>query len=235
MKKIFAMILIAACLTAMAGCANSNTANNGSGTNGVVNSGNVQSSDPALSKSNVSIDEIVGVADVIRTENNTSVKSATVIGEDAAKAIALENAGLAENDVTFVLAHLDHDDGRTVYDVEFYVDMKEYDYEIDAYSGEIVSCDFDIENYTAASQSNSGSVAPQQSNTAITLEEAKALALEKAGVSQSDATFRETSFEYDDGIAVFQIDFISGTLEYEVEINANTGAITEYDVESIYD
>lgn len=235
MKKIFAIILIAACLSVMAGCAHSNTAHNSSRTNDIVNSGHVQSPDTALSKSNVSIDEPAVVADAIKTENNTPVKSATVIGEDAAKAIALEHAGLAEKDVTFILAHPDRDDGRTVYDVEFYVDMKEYDYEIDAYSGNIISCDFDIENYTTASHPSNGSVAPPQSNTTITLEKAKAIALEKAGVSQSDATFTETSFEYDDGIPVYQIDFISGTLEYEVEINANTGAVIEYDVESIYD
>ncbi len=75
----------------------------------------------------------------------------------------------------------------------------------------------------------------QQNAVSLTLDEAKAIALEKAGVSEKDVVFTETSFEYDDGVACYQIDFISGTTEYEIEIDANSGEIIEYEAESVYD
>ena len=78
--------------------------------------------------------------------------------------------------------------------------------------------------------------APAASAGTITMDEAKKIALKQAGISSENSViFTETSFEYDDGRAEYQIDFIYGTTEYEVEIDATTGAIIEYDVESIYD
>ncbi len=236
MKKIFTFILLAACLLAMAGCANSNTANPNQDTGSAVNRETSQNTDDATTENDTLSNGASVSTDAANMANNTTTDSPAVIGEDAAKAAALEHAGLTEDEVTFLLANLDRDDGRNVYDVEFYADLKEYDYEIDAYSGEIVSHDFEIEGYAADSEAGGKTTTTQQgSDAAITLEEAKTIALEKAGVSESDATFTETSLEHDDGMAVYQIDFISGTIEYEVEVNANTGDITEYDAESIYD
>ena len=60
-----------------------------------------------------------------------------LITEETAKSKALSHAGLRADQVTFIRAHLDYDDGRQVYDVEFYTaDYTEYDYEIDARTGE---------------------------------------------------------------------------------------------------
>lgn len=150
----------------------------------------------------------------------------TYIGEETAKVAALEHAGLNETDLTFIRAYLDWDDGRTVYDIEFYQGNTEYDYEIDAVSGAILSFDFDIENYT---------VQPAQDiNLAqgeISLDEAKSIALTKVNLTADQVVFTETSFEYDDGIAVYQIDFWAGNMEYEFEINAANGTILEYDAE----
>ena len=61
----------------------------------------------------------------------------------------MAHAGLSASQVTFVRAYLDWDDGRYVYDVEFYTsDYKEYDYEIDAYTGAVLSYDYDADYYT---------------------------------------------------------------------------------------
>ena len=57
------------------------------------------------------------------------------IGVDRAKSIALGHAGVS---VSFSKAKLDDDDGRGVYEIEFYVGNTEYDYEIDAHSGAIL-------------------------------------------------------------------------------------------------
>ena len=68
--------------------------------------------------------------------NNSNTKK--YIGEDRAKEIALKDAGVSAADATFLHAHLDRDDRVIDYDVEFYYDGKEYDYEINAYTGDIL-------------------------------------------------------------------------------------------------
>ena len=104
------------------------------------------------------------------------------IGEAKAKEIALDPAGLSASQVNFVRSTLEYDDGRAVYDVDFWSGNKEYDYEIDAKSGTILSYDFDIEGYTPG-----GSTA--QSGTDIGAERAKTIALNHAGISASHAVF----------------------------------------------
>ena len=60
------------------------------------------------------------------------------IGEDRAKEIALEDAKVSASDAKYLRAHFDRDDYRDNYDVEFYYNGREYDYEIDAKSGAIL-------------------------------------------------------------------------------------------------
>lgn len=69
-----------------------------------------------------------------------------MITKEEAIAIALPDAGLSENQVTRLKAEFDYDDGRPTYDVEFRHDGWEYDYEIHAESGKILSRDKDRDN-----------------------------------------------------------------------------------------
>lgn len=60
------------------------------------------------------------------------------IGIERARKIALgEVSGASESDV--MKSELDNDDGRTVYEVEIVFDGMEYDFKIDATTGEIIS------------------------------------------------------------------------------------------------
>lgn len=68
------------------------------------------------------------------------------ISVEKAKSIALKQAGRKANDVTFSKAKLERDDGRWIYDIEFYVTgQNEYDYEIDATTGNIL--DYEVEGW----------------------------------------------------------------------------------------
>ena len=61
-----------------------------------------------------------------------------------AKSIALNSAGVSGNQVKFSKAKLTRDDGRLIYEIEFYIAGKaEYEYEIDANTGRILDADFD--------------------------------------------------------------------------------------------
>ncbi len=80
--------------------------------------------------------------------------------------------------------------------------------------------------------------APQAntSNTAyISVDEAKNIALGQAGLSASNVNFVKTKLENDDGRAEYEIEFYSGTTEYDYTIDAVTGTVLEYDMDSIYD
>ena len=145
------------------------------------------------------IDENANKAAGINTVAISSTKKQ--IGVEGAKQIALAHAKVAQKDVTFIKAELEIENGRLVYDIEFYSGNVEYDYDIDAVSGDIVSYDYDIENYNIPVQPTE----VQQTNVDtvdIGVEKAKEIALSHA---------------------------YSGNVEYDYEINAATGSILSVD------
>ena len=172
------------------------------------------------------VDALSGV--VIQSETaplsqSASSASGTSITAEDAKAKALAHAGLAAADVTFIMAELDRDDGRLVYDVEFYTaDYKEYDYEIDAATGDVVSYDYDAESY-----------APPAASGTISAEDAKALALAQVpGAAASD--IREFETDRDDGRVEYEGKIVYGGMEYEFEIDGYSGAIRSWEAEPLH-
>ena len=68
-------------------------------------------------------------------------------------------------------------------------------------------------------------------NRKLSLDQAKKAALNYAGVKASGATFTKTRKDWDDGHEVYEIEFYSGNTEYDMDIDVNTGRITDYSVE----
>ena len=149
--------------------------------------------------------------------------SSTDIGAEKAKEIALQHAGVSASNAVFVKAKREYDDGRLTYDVDFYAGNKEYDYEILASDGTILSYDADIEGYRIPSTTSTG--------TDIGAEKAKEIALQHAGVSASNAVFVKAEREYDDGRLTYDVDFYAGNKEYDYEILAADGTILSYDAD----
>ena len=142
------------------------------------------------------------------------------IGIEKAKEIAMSHAGVSPGSVSFVKAKLDTEDGVKVYDIEFHSSNVEYDYEINAATGAIVSFDQDIENYEIPTQP----AAPTQAaSSVISVDKAKQIALSHAGVS--GASFKKVKLDKDDGVRVYEIEFKVGNVEYEYDIDASSGAI----------
>lgn len=64
----------------------------------------------------------------------------TKISEEQAREIALNHAKVSAADATFRRTELDRERKRIVYELEFYSkDKREYDYEIDANTGEVIT------------------------------------------------------------------------------------------------
>lgn len=76
--------------------------------------------------------------DAVSTQGQT-----TALTEEEAKNIALEHAGLKGQQVSRLRTKYEIDDGVPQYDVEFYHDGSEYNYEIHAETGKIISFDKD--------------------------------------------------------------------------------------------
>ncbi len=70
-------------------------------------------------------------------------RSSENITQEGARNIALEHAGLTADQVTNLRVHLDYDDNQAVYEVHFRLGRVEYEYEINAETGRILSYDRD--------------------------------------------------------------------------------------------
>lgn len=185
------------------------------------------------------------------------------IGLERATNVALQNAGYTESEVTGLRGHYDRDDNLKIYEIEFYADGFEYDYKVAAEDGTILEANHELTNQinggttgqnssqgiTSENNQQSGNSSNNQSDSSsqtqnnqsdnssqyIGTEKAKQIALNHAGVSSSSATFTKTKLDRDDGIYVYEIEFISGEIDYDYEINATTGNVISFDTESIYD
>ena len=174
-------------------------------------------------------DAIEDVNENLISNTVVEVNTAKQISADDAKKIALADAKLSEKDVTFVNIELDYENNRLVYDVEFYSGNVEYDYDIDALTKEIVSSDFDIENYNIPAQTTAAQQETTASSADIGVEKAKEIALAHAGLSQDKVSFVKAELDYEDGIKVYDIEFYSGNVEYDYEISVADGSIISAD------
>ena len=150
-----------------------------------------------------------------------SSQSSGTIGQDAALAAALKHAGLASNDVQVLKNKLDWDDGVQEYEIEFYSGNTEYDYTVNAQTGEIRS--YDAENHAPASSSQSSGV--------IGKDAALAAALKHAGLTSGNVSRTKVELDRDDGRTEYEIEFFSGGYEYDYTVNAADGTILEHQKE----
>lgn len=158
------------------------------------------------------------------------------IDEATAESIAMEHAGVTECSIHRV--ELDTEDGRQVYEVEFFAGNTEYDYTIDRETGEILSYDQDIEGWGLGNGQQNGSgngrKNGQENSTAsssgpITLEEAVQLVLDRVpGASASDV---QIEFERDDGKDIYEGEVTCNRTEHEFQIDASTGNFIEWSVD----
>ena len=176
-----------------------------------------------------------------KTLNNANETNKKVTIEQA-KEIALKHANLTSDKVSFIRTETDIDNGVEKYDIEFYCENREYDYEINAANGEIMEYDYDVENYNIPTKEDSNNIVNKQpsnnihgnqqlnpNETSITVEEAKEIALKHANLTSSQVSFVKSEFDFDDGVKKYDIEFYYNNREYNYEIDANTGSILSYE------
>lgn len=174
--------------------------------------------------------------DSVEIASQPSSAENAFISEADAKKAAFDHAGVAEADVTGLRIKLDRDDGRQVYDVEFYSGSQEYDYEINAVDGTVLSFDKEMDdwartqNNTSAAQDTAGTQSSGTQNASVSEADARSLALEQVP-GAADENITKFSQDYDDGRTVYEIEIIYDRTEYDIEIDANTGEILKVEMD----
>ena len=143
------------------------------------------------------------------------------VDEAAAQKIALEHAGVKAADATITKSKLDYEDGRQVYDIEWYAGGAKYDYEIATDTGEIISSAYEEKTMGADSR-----------NVTVSEADAKKTALDRVS-GATDKDLYEWKLDYDDGRPEYEGKIIYGGTEYEFTIDAATGSVMEWDAEKV--
>ena len=144
--------------------------------------------------------------------SGVSVSAAsTVISEDRAKEIVINDAGVSADDVVFTKFKLDKK--AYTYEIKFTCDRDKYEYEVSAKNGTILKREWDIKE-----------------TAAITEEQAKELAVNDAGVNIDEVVF--TKVKLDEKTSVYEIKFTCNKDKYEYEISIKDGSILskEWDI-----
>ena len=143
------------------------------------------------------------------------------VDEAAAQKIALEHAGVKAADATITKSKLDYEDGRQVYDIEWYAGGAKYDYEIATDTGEIISSAYEEKTMGADSR-----------NVTVSEADAKKTALDRVS-GATDKNLYEWKLDYEDGHPEYEGKIIYGGTEYEFTIDASTGSVMEWDAEKV--
>ena len=177
-------------------------------------------------------------------QSSGQASDSAYIGVEAAKSAAFAHAGLDASQVTMGEVDFDYEDGRMVYELEFYANGAEYEYDIDASTGAVAKSSQEGGRTQTGSGAGSGGASGNVSSgagsgtaqsgaggtaTDIGREDALAAALNHAGISQDQVYDLEVKREYDDGRLEYEIEFKTGGWEYEYTISAADGAILDYE------
>ena len=168
-------------------------------------------------------------------QSSGQASDSAYIGVEAAQAAAYAHAGVDAAQVMLAEVDFDYEDGRMVYELEFYVNGTEYEYDIDANTGAVVK--FSREGGWSGQAQGTGTSSGGASGPAaqpgwgssadIGEQAAQDAAFAQAGVNRSQAENLRTKRDFDDGRLEYEVEFWVGTTEYEYKIDGATGTVLE--------
>lgn len=172
------------------------------------------------------------------------------IGMDAARSAAEEYAGTTAVDSVTAEVDPELDESPAHYEVELQTAWGEFEYLVDAYTGKVLSGQKDLLAAVSASNETtkpSGQKpAPASNETTkpsdqkpapsgtvqdIGYAKAKSIALNHAGLRENQAYDMDIELDDEDGTLIYEVEFKSGNMEYNYEIDAASGAILKHETE----
>ena len=119
--------------------------------------------------------------------------------------------------------------------MELHTAWGEFEYLVDAYTGKVLSGQKDLLAAVSISSETTkpSGQKPAPSGTVqdIGYAKAKSIALNHAGVSENQAYDMDIELDDEDGKLVYEIEFKSGNMEYDYEIDAASGTILKHEAE----
>lgn len=221
-KQIFLLITAIIALSTViftAGC------NNSGKTTSSATQNTTETATSSATKATSTTNKTTISSDTNPASSATTV-SPTEISKEKAEDIAVRHAGFTLDNVTVKHTKADTEDGKPIYEVDFIAENVEYEYDIDRQTGDVLYAKKDIENgEDEIIVDKTRKLTTEVSTTTITAGEAKNIALKHANVTEEQANFTKVELETDSGDKIYEIEFIVGTVEYDYDINAVTGAI----------
>ena len=186
---------------------------------------------------------------------DSTVPLSAAITLEAAQDIALGDAGVSREEAIFSRAEAGTEGGLSVYQFRFYAANVEYEYAINAATGAVYRKVTSVYGEPGAAspaptQTNPSTTRPDPTEgpskapaTAqpepsenlrptdrpggiyIRMSAAKSAALAHAKVSAAEARFTQARLDYEDGKAVYVLNFYTSAREYAYKIDARTGAV----------
>ena len=172
------------------------------------------------------------------------------IGMDAARTAAEEYAGTTAVDSVTAEVDPELDESPAHYEVELQTARGEFKYLVDAYTGKVLSGQKDLLAAVSASNETtkpSGQKPASASNETtkpsdqkpapsgtvqdIGYAKAKSIALNHAGLRENQAYDMDIELDDEDGTLIYEVEFKSGNMEYDYEIDAASGAILKHETE----
>lgn len=107
---------------------------------------------------------------------------------------------------------------------------EEITYKIDAYSGAVIAVKREMAD-DEASEAQPAKPAQPETVQDIGHAKAKSIALNHAGVDANTVYDMNIQLDVEDGTIIYEVEFKSGNIEYDYEIDATTGAILRHETE----
>ena len=174
--------------------------------------------------------KLISESPSIQLEHASEVGNASekeYIGREAALQAALNQLNASAEDITATEIDLDFDDGVMVYEVELIYQGREYEFEIDAKTGNSL---YDVPFVPSEPVEDPAPVVTPN-DSFIPADQAKEAALDHAGVKAENAKNAQCELDRDDGTVHYDVDFEANGYEFDYEIDATTGKVLKSEKE----
>ena len=182
----------------------------------------------------------------VRASGQSSEKA--YIGREAAEEIALLHAGLSRAEAARLRSELEYEGGSLIYEVEFEAQGKEFEYDVDAVSGELRKVetepleasgtpaddddDDDGDDDDDDDRLSAAPVQPSPTEAAlISADRAMEIALSSLGTDRDSIQQPELELTRENGSPVYELEFKLEGYEHDFEIDALSGNILFHEAE----
>ena len=171
---------------------------------------------------------------LLDTGETSAMEPEGAIGVEAARTLALEDAGLSGSEVTFTRRSFDSGEEGDFYRVEFYTgdggESRFYEYRIDALTGKVISASVSVrtkEKSAPTSEENE-----EKEDAYIGVRRAVEIALAAQGLTAAEVEMKEVELETDAVPEHYEVEFTAGSTEYTYKIHAKNGTVLEKETET---